>query len=38
MPKSSLTTIAGNWCGTKWKYGYTLQNNVGSETSTDRML
>lgn len=33
--QSGLTAIDGNWYSTKWKYGYTLQNGVGTATSTN---
>lgn len=39
MRKSSATgpeaTLNGNWFSTKWKYGYTLQDGLGTATATN---
>ncbi len=31
----SIATLNGNWFSTKWKYGYTLQNGLGTATATN---
>lgn len=30
-----VTTLNGNWVSTKWKYGYTLQDGLGTATATN---
>ncbi len=30
-----LTALNGNWVSTKWKYGYTLENGLGTATATN---
>lgn len=30
-----IATLNGNWFSTKWKYGYTLQNGLGTATATN---
>jgi hypothetical protein len=30
-----VATLNGNWFSTKWKYGYTLQNGLGTATATN---